>query len=189
MSKLCVTIPGNGDALPASTAFWGDVYLFERGDIVRCHCRTRKDCHSREVSHANGERWLTETEWPQRLALHSDRSCRAVAVADLAAQSRWLSFRVVFRGGIVRALCGQGRLHYSRAGIARPKLGHRTEKLGLRLSSDQSRVGRSVCAVRGRPQSARHRWILRRRIIRALTRVGEWRRIQIHNRIFTGLYR
>jgi phospholipase/carboxylesterase len=83
MSKLCVMIPGNGDALPASTAFRGDVYLFERGDIVRCHCRTRKDCHSREVSHANGERWLTETEWPQRLALHSDRSCRAVPLLIL----------------------------------------------------------------------------------------------------------
>jgi hypothetical protein len=168
---------------------FGAMFICLSGRHRSVPLRTRKDCRSREVSHASGERWLTETEWPQRLALHSDRSCRAVAVADLAAQSRWLSFRVVIREGIVRALCGQRRFHYSRAGIARPKLGHRTEKLGPRLRSDQSRGGRSVCAVRDRPQSARHRWILRRRIMRTLTRVGEWRRIQIDNRIFAGLYR
>ncbi len=48
-------------ALPASIAFRGDVYLFERGDIVRCYCRTWEDRGSREVIHANDERWLTET--------------------------------------------------------------------------------------------------------------------------------
>src|SRR4029450_11558427 len=143
---MCVCmIPRHGDELPASIAFRGDVYLFERGDIVRCHCRTRTDCDSPEVIHANDEPWLTETQWPKRIALHSDRSCRAVALADLAAQGRWFRFRGVFRGGIVGTLWGERSFHYSRAGITRPKLGHRTKKLGLRIFGDQSRFGRSVC--------------------------------------------
>src|SRR5262245_51354680 len=132
ISNVCVMIPKNGDELPATISSRSDVYLFEHGDIVRCHCRTWKDRDSRKVSGANNERRLTKTQWQKRIALHSNHSCRAVAVADLAAQGR-LCFRVVFRRGIIRALCGQGPFHYSRAGITRPKLGHRTKKLGLRL--------------------------------------------------------
>ena len=89
-------VPRNGDELPASIAFRGDLYLwFEHGDIVRCHCRAWKDRDSGEVIHANGERWLTKTQRPKRIAVRSDGSRRAVAVAGLAAQGRWLCFRVV----------------------------------------------------------------------------------------------
>jgi hypothetical protein len=120
-----------GGELPASIAFRGDLYLlFERGDIVRCHCRTWKDRDSGQVIHANGERWLTTTQQPKRIHLHSNGSPRAVAAAHLAAQGRWLCFRVVFGGRIIRVLCGQGTFHYSCAAIAQPNLGHRTKKLG-----------------------------------------------------------
>jgi hypothetical protein len=64
-----------GGELPASIPFRGDLYLlFERGDIVRGHCRTWKDRDSGEVIHANGERWLTKTQRPKRIALHSTGS-------------------------------------------------------------------------------------------------------------------
>jgi len=96
MSSVCAMVLRNGDELPASIAFRGDLYLlFERGDIVRCHCRAWKDRDSGEVIHANGERWLTKTQRPKRIAVRSDGSRRAVAVAGLAAQGRWLCFRVV----------------------------------------------------------------------------------------------
>ena len=79
-------LPHNGDESPASIAFRGDLYLlFELGDIVRCHHRAWKDRAPGELSHANGERWLTKTQRTKRIALHSDGSRRAVAVADLAA--------------------------------------------------------------------------------------------------------
>ena len=96
MSSVCAMVLRNGDELPASIAFRGDLYLlFERGDIVRGHSRTWKDRDSGEVIHANGERWLTKTQRPKRIAVRSDGSRRAVAVAGLAAQGRWLCFRVV----------------------------------------------------------------------------------------------
>jgi len=37
-ANVCAMVRGNGDGLPASIAFQGDLYLlFKRGDIVRCH--------------------------------------------------------------------------------------------------------------------------------------------------------
>src|SRR5262245_1920761 len=172
-SRTCVMVVRNGDELPASIAFRGDLcLLFQRGHIVRCHCRAWKDVDSGEVIHANRERWLTKTQQPKRITLHPYGSRRAVAVADLAAQGRWLCFRVVCRRRVIRVLCGQRPFHHSCAGIAWPKLGHGTKKLGLRQCGDQSRFGRSVCPVRDRSQPARHRWILRRRVVRAFTRSG-----------------
>ncbi len=92
--------------------------------------RAWKDRASGELIHANGERWLTKTQRPKRIALHPDGSRRAVAVARLAAQGRWLCFRVVWRERILRALCGQGPFHYSCAAISRPKLGHGPKNWG-----------------------------------------------------------
>src|SRR5262245_39953674 len=166
-------VPRNGDELPAAIAFRGDLYLlFERGDIVRCYCRAWKDRDSGQGIHPNRERWLTKTQQPKRITLHPYGSRRAVAVADLAAQGRWLRFRVVCRRPIIRVLCGQGPFHHSCAGIAWLKLGHRTKKLGLRLCGDQSRFRRSVCPVRDRSQPDRDWWILRRRVVCAFTWPG-----------------
>src|SRR5262245_13091225 len=62
-SRTCVMVVRNGDELPASIAFRGDLcLLFQRGHIVRCHCRAWKDVDSGEVIHANRERWLTKTQ-------------------------------------------------------------------------------------------------------------------------------
>jgi hypothetical protein len=47
----------------------------------------------------------------------------------------------------------------------------------------------SVCPVRDRSQPDRHRRILRRRVVRAFTWPGQWRRIQLHRRMLTGFYR
>ena len=80
----------------------------------------------------------------KRITLRAPESRRAVALADLAAQIWRLSEGMVCWQRIVRALCGEGPLHYSCAGIAQPKLENRTKNLGLRLCSDQSRFGRSV---------------------------------------------
>ena len=86
----------DADELPASMAFRGGLYrLFERGHIVRCYRRAWKSRNSGEVSDAKRERWLTKTQRPKRIAVRSDGSGRAVAVAGLAAQGRWLCFRVV----------------------------------------------------------------------------------------------
>ena len=176
MSNVCV--PRNGDESPASIMFRGALYLlFGSGDIVRCQHRAWTDRSSGKLIHADGKRWLAKTQRPKRITLHSNGSRRAVAVADLAVQGRWLSFRVVWRQRIIRALRGQGPFHYSRAGITRPKLGHRIKRMGLRLCGDQSRFGRSVCTVRNRSQPARHRRIFRRRVVCAFTRLGQWRRV------------
>src|SRR6187549_2058271 len=88
VERMCY-VPGNGDESPASIVFRGDLYLlFERGDIVRCHHRAWKDRDSGELIRANGERWLAKTQRPKRIALHSDGSRRAVAIADSAAQGK-----------------------------------------------------------------------------------------------------
>ena len=103
-------VPRHGDESPALIAFRGDLYLlFERSGIVLCHCRAWKDRDSGELIHANGERWLTKTQRPKRIALHSDGSRRAVAVAGLAAQGRWLCLRVVCRGGSYAPYADKGR--------------------------------------------------------------------------------
>jgi predicted esterase len=97
-------VPRDADELPASTAFRRGLYrLFERGHIVRCYRRAWKSRNSGEVSDAKRERWLTKTQRPKRIALHSDWSRRAIAIADLAAQGRWLCFRVVCRRRIIPA--------------------------------------------------------------------------------------
>ena len=72
VERMCY-VPGNGDESPASIVFRGDLYLlFERGDIVRCHCRAWKDRDSGEVNHTKPERWVTETQRQKRVAIHSD---------------------------------------------------------------------------------------------------------------------
>src|SRR5690242_18797960 len=112
-------VPRDADELPASMAFRGGLYrLFECGHIVRCYRRAWKSRSSGEVSDRKRERWLTTTQRPKRIALHSGWSRRAIAIVDLAAQGRWLCFRVVCRGRIIRGLCGQGLFYYPCTGIA-----------------------------------------------------------------------
>ena len=70
--RVCY-VPRNGDESPASIAFRGDLCLvFERGDIVPCQQRAWKDRASGELIHTDGERWLTKTQWPKRITLHTN---------------------------------------------------------------------------------------------------------------------
>ena len=90
-------VPHNGDESPASIAFRGDLYLLLGcGDIIRCQHGAWKDCASGELIHADGERLVSKNSVAQTEEPNiPKRSRRAVAVADLAAQGRWLCFRVV----------------------------------------------------------------------------------------------
>src|SRR5262245_49178424 len=112
------------------THLW-DPFCFKRSDIVRCYCRTRKDCDSGEVIPANHEHWSTKTKRSKRITLRPHQSHRAIAVTDLAAQVWWFRQRMVCQQRIIRALRREGPLHYSCAGIARRELGNWTKKLGL----------------------------------------------------------
>ena len=99
-------VPPNGDETPALFAFRGAIdLLFDSGDLVRRHHGAWEDRASGKLVRENRQRWITKTQRPKRIALHSKGSRRAVAVAHLAAQGRRLSFRVVWRERIIRALC------------------------------------------------------------------------------------
>ena len=165
---------GRGGELPPSIAFRGDLYLlFERGDIVRRHCRTWKDRDSGELIDENGERWLTKTQRPKRSPLHPPDHAEALPLLILlhkagGSASEWFSGG----GSSYATYADKGRFIILAPQSPSPTWGTGPKNWGY----DYVAINRALeeafarCAIdRNR---AGHWWFLRRRVVRAFTWPG-----------------